>query len=610
MSGQKYMGNIGVWLTGLVTYLKTKLLNHRATLLALTLVASFTLMSCSSSGVRKAAPAPGSQVSLAPRLSEVAAPPVFQELRQELDTHQPQVKILSPRPDDVVKDTTVQVRLQVNDLELFKNEDLGLGPHLHFFLDNEPYRAIYSTREPVTLEDLTPGSHTIRVFASRPWHESFKNEGAYAQVTFHVFTPTPDNQPASDQPLLTYSRPQGSYGAEPIMLDFYLRNTPLHLIAQEDPTDDIRDWKIRCTVNGESFVFDRWEPIYLKGFKRGQNWVKLELLDENDDLFPNPYNSVVRLITYEPGGQDALSRLVRGEFAAKTARGIVDRNYVPEPDVIPEPEPEPTPEPSPVLPPEEPLPEIVPSVEPAPTEAPSPVTPEPVSPDSATETPSEERPAPEAAELESESSPENEPAPEEEAPNDAKPAIAEPQSEDQSDTAEPERPQGFLERARNRARRGSPKSSTPVPSIEPTPVPEEVGEASQTTESQLDAQPEPLEQEQSQPQDLEELPPDVLPEANTTDETASESSDISEQSAASDTTPATAKTDDTLQDHARNFFNRVRNQVRKQVREQESDRNQPSPPASPLPAAESSENLPEATQPLPESAPVLTDEKE
>jgi len=40
--------------------------------------------------------------------------------------------------------------------------------------------------------------------------------------------------------------------------------TPLHLVAQDNPNDDIADWRIRCTINGNSFVLDRWEPVYLK----------------------------------------------------------------------------------------------------------------------------------------------------------------------------------------------------------------------------------------------------------------------------------------------------------------------------------------------------------
>ncbi|HAG84166.1 MAG TPA: hypothetical protein DCL61_24170, partial [Cyanobacteria bacterium UBA12227] len=177
----------------------------------------------------------------------------------------------------------------------------------------------------------------LRVFASRPWHESFKNEGAYAQTTFHLFTKSAENNPSPNLPLLTYSRPQGSYGAEPIMLDFYLSNAPLHLVAQENAEDDIADWRIRVTANGQSFVIDRWQPVYLQGFQPGKNWVKLEFLDEQGNPVKNVFNNTVRLISYEPNGKDTLARLVRGELSAKAARGIIDPNYKPEP--IPTPSP-------------------------------------------------------------------------------------------------------------------------------------------------------------------------------------------------------------------------------------------------------------------------------
>jgi hypothetical protein len=260
------------------------------------------------------------------------------------------------------------VRFQVQDLPLFKNKEYGLGPHLHVWLDDQPYQAVYDANEPLVLSDLAPGTHTLRATASRPWHELFKNDGAYAQVIFHVFTKTPNNNPDSKQPLITYSRPQGSYGAEPIMLDFYLTNVPLHLIAQQRSDDDIKDWRIRATVNGQSFVFDEWQPIYLKGFDRGKNWVQLELLDEDGNAIANTFNNTVRIVSYEPGGRDALSRLVRGELTAAEAKGIVDPNYIPAP-----PEPKPAPSPSPTPSPT-PSPSPLPKASPTPTSTPSPTS--------------------------------------------------------------------------------------------------------------------------------------------------------------------------------------------------------------------------------------------
>src|SRR5919199_1054834 len=309
------------------------------------------------------------------QLSEVAPPPAIQKLSQTLEAYQPQVAIISPRADEILLDTTVSVQFQVQDLPIFKDPDLGLGPHLHVILDNQPYQAVYDLDKPIVFEDLPPGTHTLRVFASRPWHESFKNEGAYAQTTFHVFTKSTDNNPDPALPLLSYSRPTGSYGAEPIMLDFYLTNAPLHLVAQENPNDDIADWRIRATINGESFVLDRWQPIYLKGFKRGKNWVKLEFLDEQGNPVKNVFNNTVRLISYEPKGKDTLSKLVRGELSAETARGIVDPNYkaaptpTPSPATTPIPSPSPTPYPT-ITP--QPIPSVAPSVEQTPEEKPTP----------------------------------------------------------------------------------------------------------------------------------------------------------------------------------------------------------------------------------------------
>lgn len=290
-----------------------------------------------------------SEISQSANISEVSPPEVLQQLRQTLEVYQPQVKILSPQLNDVLTDTAVSVRLQVQDLPTFKDAKLGLGPHLHVILDNQPYKAVYDTNEPLIFEDLAPGTHTIRAFASRPWHESFKNEGAYAQTTFHIFARTQDNDPEAKKPLLTYSRPVGTYGAEPILLDFYLTNAPLHLIAQEKPDDEILDWKIRATVNGESFIIDQWQPLYLKGFKSGKNWVQLELLDELGNPVDNEFNNTVRLITYEPKGKDTLAKLTRGELSATEARSIVEQNYTsPSSPAIPTPVP--TPEVFPTLP--------------------------------------------------------------------------------------------------------------------------------------------------------------------------------------------------------------------------------------------------------------------
>ncbi|MEH2409947.1 hypothetical protein [Nostoc sp.] len=311
-----------------------KLLPERFPILRLvmTLVLILSLISCGekadsqevSTGYRENSP----QISqISKQFSEISPPSVIQELRPILEVYQPQVTIVTPQPDEVFPDNKVTASFQVKDLPIFKDPQLQLGPYLHVILDNQPYIPVYDLSQPLGLPDLSPGTHTLRVFASRPWHESFKNEGAYAQTTFHVFTKTDDNNPDPKLPLLTYSRPESSYGAEPILLDFYLTNAPLHLVGKENPNDKFSDWRIRSTINGESFIFDRWQAVYLKGFRPGKNWVKLEFLDNQGNPLKNAFNTTVRLIDYQPNGKDTLSRITRGELTADEVRGIVDPNY-------------------------------------------------------------------------------------------------------------------------------------------------------------------------------------------------------------------------------------------------------------------------------------------
>lgn len=325
----------------------------------MTLVLVLSLTSCGEKAgsqevpIQRNNPPKISQISQ--QFSEVSPPEVIQELRLSLENYRPQVTIVSPQPDEILQDNTVTVSFQVKDIPIFKDPVLELGPHLHVILDNQPYIAVYDINKPLVLPEVSPGTHTLRVFASRPWHESFKNEGAYAQTTFHIFTKTEDNNPDPTLPVLTYSRPKGSYGAEPILLDFYLTNAPLRLVAENNPNDTISDWRIRCTINNESFILDRWQAIYLKGFKPGNNWVKLEFLDNQGNPVKNAFNTTARLINYQPKGKDTLSRIVRGELKADQVRSIVDPNYTakkPVTEPIPTPTVEKTPSPQPQIIPE------------------------------------------------------------------------------------------------------------------------------------------------------------------------------------------------------------------------------------------------------------------
>ncbi|MEL6351971.1 MAG: hypothetical protein AAFR58_09410 [Cyanobacteria bacterium J06627_28] len=273
-------------------------------------------------------------------IQAVAPPSVLLDLAELMADIQPQVAIASPRPNQVINDTQLELTLRLKGLSIYKDEQYGLGPHLQVFIDDQPAKSIYALDEPITLEGLMPGSHTLRVLAVRPWGESFKNEAAYAQTTFHVFAQNDANTPDPSLPLLTYSEPQGTYGAGPVLLDFYLNNAPLHQLAQANPQDDIADWQIRCTVNGKSFEFDQWQPTYLRGLTPGRNWVQLTLIDEHGQAIDNIFNSAVRTFIYDPDQKSSLAQLLRGELSLPQVGQIAVPGYEPPPEVSNPPMPE------------------------------------------------------------------------------------------------------------------------------------------------------------------------------------------------------------------------------------------------------------------------------
>src|SRR6266436_7433919 len=111
--------------------------------------------------------------------------------RGEQDEAKPVLKIVSPAKDAVINGSTVEVKLDLSgDLKGYmphKDPATGKGNHIHVILDNQPYEAYYEiNNQPFELRNVAEGKHTLRVFPSRPWHESYKNDGAFQMVEFTV----------------------------------------------------------------------------------------------------------------------------------------------------------------------------------------------------------------------------------------------------------------------------------------------------------------------------------------------------------------------------------------------------------------------------------------
>ena len=218
--------------------------------------------------------------------------------RGEQDDAKPELHIVAPAEGAVVPGAVVKVTLHLaGDLKGYQpsKDPNGQGNHIHVILDNEPYEAYYDLSQPFELRNVAPGKHTIRVFPSRPWHESYKNDGAFQMVTFTVKGEPANVSTASDidarAPLLTYSRPKGEYkgaDAETIMIDFWLSNAKLK--------GDGGEYRVRYFVDDDDARFvDKWEPVWLTGWLPGKHTVRLELL--GPDNYPVKNGITTREIT-------------------------------------------------------------------------------------------------------------------------------------------------------------------------------------------------------------------------------------------------------------------------------------------------------------------------
>jgi hypothetical protein len=298
-------------------------------------------------------------------LSEVERPQKIKDMmsqRGAQDDAKPTLRFVEPREGATINGSTVKVHLALGgDLkgyEPHKDPATGMGNHVHVILDNSPYEAYYNLTEPFELRNVTDGKHTLRVFASRPWHESYKNDGNFQLVTFTVkgggdaskptttatgqtmadnknaantnvpkvispvknantananatnmnaananaaATPEGKDMPASQagevdrtKPLLTYSRPKGEYKGADA--DAIMID---FWLTNAKLQSDGGDYRVRYTVDGGDAKFiDKWSPIWLSGWTAGTHKVKLELIDKSGNPVDNGgYNSTERTIT-------------------------------------------------------------------------------------------------------------------------------------------------------------------------------------------------------------------------------------------------------------------------------------------------------------------------
>jgi hypothetical protein len=226
-------------------------------------------------------------------------------LRLRLAEHQPRLQILAPADDAVLPIAPWSLDLSLEDWPLADAGALGLGAHLVVQLDDQaPLRlgpkdpkgpTNKDTRVSVAMAPLSPGSHRLTVYAARPWGEAVKDPGAAVQIRLHGLAANPLSQPLRGTPQLVSSTPSDLIHHEPVLIDWLLIDAPLQPLE-----GDGSNWRLRVTLNGDSFQVDRQEPLWLTGLRSGSNPLQLELLDGLGEPLNPPFNSLVQDLVMRP----------------------------------------------------------------------------------------------------------------------------------------------------------------------------------------------------------------------------------------------------------------------------------------------------------------------
>ena len=319
-------------------------------------------------------------------LQELPPPLAVQQIQAALADRQPRVTILAPADGTNVPNGNWTLKLLAQDWPLTDGGALGLGPHVVIQIDDqEPIRLTEHRSTPqgdslqLTVAALTPGSHRITAYAAKPWGEAAKNSGAASQIRVDRVAANPLTVPKPGSPQLLPVSPLGVVSSEPVLLDWLLLDAPLQHLRDNDGS-----WRLRVSVNGDSFITDQNVPIWLKGWSSGSNSLQLELLDGRGKPLNPPFNSLVSELVLKPS--EPKPRWQLGRLSAEELASLVGQTPTP---ATPRPTkskavaaPIPAPEPAPQTPPQ-PTTKPEPEPEPQPAEPALPVEPQPAEPEPA-----------------------------------------------------------------------------------------------------------------------------------------------------------------------------------------------------------------------------------
>jgi hypothetical protein len=262
-----------------------------------------------------------------------------QQLREKLQRYQPNLRLISPTDDSVINADSVDFVLDVKDWPVSRDLELGLGPHVVVQIDNQPQRRLDSlegNRVRLQIDGLSAGSHRFSAWAAYPWGEAVKNPGANLQGRFHLWQRVEGTQPENDAPWLVPVTTSDNPAVQPLLLDWIIWNAPLQNLRDGDGR-----WRLRLSVDGDSFLVDQQDALWLKGSASSAgNLVQMELLNGVGEPISPEFNNQ---LIHQSGKKTApptwlKARLTEDELARLSGTPLIPaEDLVPEAKATPEP---------------------------------------------------------------------------------------------------------------------------------------------------------------------------------------------------------------------------------------------------------------------------------
>jgi hypothetical protein len=278
------------------------------------------------------------------RLQEVAPPGAVQQLREKLQRYQPTLRLISPTDDSVINADSVDFVLDVRDWPVSRDLEFGLGPHVVVQIDNQPQRRLDSlegNRVRLQLDGLSAGSHRFSAWAAYPWGEAIKTPGANLQGRFHLWQRVEGTQPENDAPWLVPVTTSDNPSLQPLLLDWIIWNAPLQNLRDGDGR-----WRLRISVDGDSFLVDQQDALWLKGSASSAgSLIQMELLNVVGEPITPEFNNQ---LIHQSGKKTApptwlKARLTEGELARLSGTPLIPAaDLVPEAKASPKSKAEPT----------------------------------------------------------------------------------------------------------------------------------------------------------------------------------------------------------------------------------------------------------------------------